>query len=376
MDSLQLQKNKLLIYPCVFGVLGVFIGLFLRYIYAGGDSFGFAMKNILHSHSHVMLLGCLLNYLYAILWIHFTPKMDRISYVIYLVLQGIVSVLLIGFALQGYAFFTILFSTLHLWLSYIFLIRLWKNLEQNNKTHTLVKIGIVFHFIASIGPYALAPLKINGLEYSEWYQQAIFFYLHFQYFGSFFIWLLAVFVQQTRINISTKEINFIVVALILLYCHSLDFSFDSVLINIFGGIGSVVLFGIFFQFRKKIKDIKYKLFYLVLSTILFLNIFGSVPFFSDLVANDHFLLIAWLHLLFLGIYLPFMWLQLPIKIKSSLWLSYAAAVSLTELLLCFPNYFSEVSDVSIMKLLFLAYLPVVICISIVHLTFLFETTKK
>lgn len=372
------QKNKLWFYSICFGLLGAIIGLFLRFAYTGNLG-ALPLKNILHSHSHIMLLGFVLNAFITLLWIHFTAAIDKKSYYIYLSLQLCVAILLVGFIIQGYAAFTIVFSTLHLWLSYSLLIRLWKRLKGNSSILYFVKIGIVLHFLASIGPYALAPLKILGLAESPWYKQAIFFYLHFQYFGSFFMWFLAILFQQTKTYVSKKYTLVILVGLILLFTHSLDYSFNSWMITLFGAIGSLLLFTVFLKISRQFKthQKKQKNIYLLLMLVLFLNCLGSIPMLADKVATNRFMLIAWLHLLFLGFYLPFIWTQLPLKINNYLWLFYGISFAFTELILVFPTIFIELFSISIMMQLFLAYIPIVLCICTVHLKSLkiFTSTK-
>ncbi|WP_139957044.1 hypothetical protein [Flavicella sediminum] len=371
------QKNKIWIFPIVFGVLGALLGLFLRYVFTGVAA-PFEIKHITHAHSHVMLLGFVFNALVGLLWIHFTDTIDKISFAIYIALQVCVSFLLVGFLIQGYAPFTIVFSTLHLWLSYVLLLRLWKRLKGKQLLVLCVKIGIVLHFIASFGPYALGPLKVLGMQDSPWYQQAIFFYLHFQYFGSFFIWLIAVYLKQIKLTFSKKQISILLIACVLLYAHSLDYSFNHWLVTLSGGIGSVLLLGVFLRihiaaFQQKLA---YQLLYTVVLLILLGNCFGSIPYISEMVASNRFVLIAWLHLLFLGLYLPFIWIELPIKIKAFTWILFAIFVVFTELLLLFPGEFSVVFSSSVLWLLFLAYLGVVLCICIVHLTYIFERIKR
>ena len=194
----QYSTKQLWFYPLIFGILGGLIGLVLRYAFTGAFT-GFPLKNVLHSHSHVMLLGFIFNALIVFLWIFFTKGIDRLSFLYYIALQVCLSVMLVAFIIQGYALVSITFSTLHLWISYILLIRLWKRLDGNKNLVSLIKIGILFHFISSIGPYCLGPLMVLKMQESPWYQQAIFFYLHFQYFGSFFVWFLAVLFQKSSV---------------------------------------------------------------------------------------------------------------------------------------------------------------------------------
>ena len=175
--------KKLWIFPLMFGVIGSLIGLILRYAYTGGISFSINFKHILHAHSHVMLLGFLFNSLFIFIWMNFAKIMDKVSYRYYFAMQVSMALMIVAFILQGYAFYSILFSTLHLWISYILLVRLWRRLEGKKEIVLLVKVGIVFHFLSSLGPYALGPLMVLELKNSPWYQQAIFFYLHFQFLG-------------------------------------------------------------------------------------------------------------------------------------------------------------------------------------------------
>ena len=101
--------KKLWWYPLIFGMLGAFIGLVLRYAYTGAIS-GFPFKNVMHSHSHVLLLGFIFNSLLILVWTNFTQGIDKISYRYYVALQVCIALMLVTFILQGYDFFSILFS--------------------------------------------------------------------------------------------------------------------------------------------------------------------------------------------------------------------------------------------------------------------------
>ena len=375
-ENMTKEQNKLWTYPLIFGILGAFIGLVLRYTFANPIT-GFPLKNVIHSHSHIILLGFLFNALVVLLWTRFTNGIDKVSFRYYLALQVCISVMLVAFILQGYAAVSITFSTLHLWISYILLIRLWKRLKGNKNVLFLIKTGIVFHFIASIGPYCLGPLMVLQMQESPWYQQAIFFYLHFQYFGSFFLWLLAVFFQKASISVSKNQALIIIASCIFIYAHSLDYNFNHWLIQLFGGVGSVLLLGLLFSLKKHIKNISkpYQIFFYSLLLVAIINVIGSFPQMANLVEDNRFILIAYLHFLFLGIYMPFIWMQLNKNIHSSIWWSFALIVLFSELLLIFPYTFSNLFSISIMWLLFIAYLGVFLCICIVHLKHLFKPYK-
>ncbi len=369
-----ISTKQLWFYPILFGFLGAALGLVLRYAFAEAIP-EFPLKNVLHSHSHVMLLGLLFNALIVLLWANFTKGIDRLSFRYYIALQVCVGAMLVAFIIQGYALFSILFSTLHLWLSYILLIRLWNQLEGNKHIISLIKVGIVFHFISSIGPYCLGPLMAMEMQDSPWYQQAIFFYLHFQYFGSLFLWLFAGLLQRSTLILNKKHVIIITFSLVCLYAHSLDYSFNHWSINAIGGLGSIFLFLLILSLRRAFLASKkaYRILYVILLSIAFANILGSIPDIAALVEDNRFMLIAWLHLLFLGLFIPFIWIELDQKISKSTWIFYGLVVLFSEAILAFPTPLSNLFATSVMWLLFVAYLGVFLSISIVHLTYLFNS---
>jgi hypothetical protein len=364
--------KKGLKYPLLFGIIGTFMGVVLRYAFTGAIS-EFPFKYVIHSHSHVLLLGFLFNALLLLVWTHFTDGIDKVSYKYYMALQGCVALFMIAFILQGYAFYSILFSTLHLWISYILVIRLWKRLSGDKAMQRLIKIGILFHFTASLGPYMLGPLMAMKMHASPWYQQAIFFYLHFQYFGVFFVWMLAVLLQKTAIKPTKKDSIVIGGSLVLLFAHSLDYSFDYWLIQVLGAVGSIALLLVLLQFAKHfIKAQKaYRYIYYSILLVAITNIVGSIPSMANLVIGNRFLLIAWLHLLFLGMYTPFIWVAIQKRIPPLVWFLYGSFLLFSETILIFPML-SQWLSISVMWLLFWGYLGVFLCICFVHIKFLLE----
>ncbi len=358
---------KELRYPLLFGVLGALLGLWMRYFFTGGQlplNFNF----ILHAHSHLMMLGFIFNALLLLVWQNFTSGFDLLSKRYFIALQVFVLLMMIAFLYQGYGFYSILFSTFHLWTSYIILIRLWKRLEGNRKLLIMIKAGIIFHFLSSLGPYILGPLSVMGLKSSPWYQQAVFFYLHFQFLGIYFIWLLSLFFKRTNIIPEIKQIKIITVSLILLYVHSLDFSFDHPALNLIGGLASALLFMVYITFYVKFREqaFQYRFFYFVLLMVFVLNILGSFPYFSDLVVKHRMILIAWLHFLFLGVFAPFIWMMRSIRLNGNYFVPYAIFFTLTEFLLIYGTFYTGIFGVSVMQALFYTYLGVFLSFLTIH----------
>lgn len=219
---------------------------------------------------------------------------------------------------------------------------------------------------------------ILNLQESPWYQQAVFFYLHFQYFGAFFTWFLAVFLKNTSIQITKQHVFFIGISLIGLYAHSLDYNFNHWVIQVIGGASSILLLYVFLNFFPSIKTVKkcYQNMYGILMIVAICNLIGSFPTIVSLIQTNHSLLIAWLHFLFLGLFVPFIWIECPIKISLGTWITYSLFIFISETLLLFPSKAYQLLNIPITWLLLIAYLGVFMCISIIHLKFLFIKLKK
>ncbi len=359
---------KELKYPLFLGVLGAFLGLWLRYFFTGG-ALPVSFKFMLHAHSHLMMLGFIFNALLLLVWQNFSTGFDLLSKKYFYALQVFVVLMMLAFLYQGYALFSIVFSTLHLWTSYILLIRLWKRLKGNRKLLLMIRAGIIFHFLSSLGPYALGPLSVMGMKASPWYQQAVFFYLHFQFFGVYFIWLLALFFKRTGIIPEIKHVQIIIISLFLFYTHSLDFSFDHPMLNFTGGFASVLILGTYLLYFKRFRKqpIQYQFFYLLLLLVFGLNILGSFPFFADLVIHYRMILIAWLHFLFLGVFAPFIWMMRSVKLNSPVFLIYSLFFTLTEFLLIYASFHASIFEFSLMKALFYTYSGVFLAFLTIHL---------
>jgi hypothetical protein len=147
---------------------------------------GFNYRFWLHAHSHVMLLGWLFNALFANLLAAFVPPDRQPRYrTLFWVLQAAVLGMLLTFPVQGYAAFSIAFSTLHMVAAYVFA---WRFLTDTRTVadrfaSRWVQWGLWFMVLSSAGPFALGAIKANGLGRTHWYDLAVYFYLHFQYNG-------------------------------------------------------------------------------------------------------------------------------------------------------------------------------------------------
>lgn len=320
------------------------LGLLLRYYFVRPLDFNF--RYVLHAHSHTMLLGWLFSGLLLLIYQQVYTQIPKLHFRLFIALQICVVGMLCTFPFQGYGLYSIIFSTLHIIISYVLLWKLWKACQNHGLSGKLVRAGIVFHFLSTLGPYALGPIIAMGLRGSALYDQAIYFYLHFQYNGSFFFFLLALILPLGQKAFSRKHFGLafwlMLFGVVFTWAHSLDFSYQGWWINALGLSGSMmqIVAGLmlFKRFRFKEVGLAGTSILVALALKFIFQLIVSYPAFGEFVAQNRFLIIAWLHFIFLGIYTPFIWWRLAGNISGfrPLFALYWFFFLLTELALIMP----------------------------------------
>lgn len=183
---------------------------------------GIDYGNVLHAHSHTGVLGWGYVALFLLLANQFFPdsfQVQRHIRICFVLTQFVVIGMFIAFFLQGYALFSVIFSSLHGLLSYWFVFWFFKHSHhafKKNKTKTNVPLafacGALFAlFISYFGPWSLGYLASNGLRDTPWFDLSVYFFLHFQYNGWFLFALVAVVyavMDQQQIPYSLKRARF------------------------------------------------------------------------------------------------------------------------------------------------------------------------
>lgn len=148
-------------------------------------------KFFLHAHSHVAFLGWAYMAFFLAIALEYLPpavQSGRSFKVQFWATQISVMGMLVTFPLQGYALFSIIFSSAQIILSYIFFIFVLRNISAHVKSALSFKFilaGLFFMALSSVGPWALGIVMANGMSHTPWYNLSIYFYLHFQYNGWF-----------------------------------------------------------------------------------------------------------------------------------------------------------------------------------------------
>lgn len=171
-------------------------GIWMRLYFISNKYHLLNYNNILHAHSHMAILGWTFLAVFiiflALIWKQLHNKRHAIILVtvIFIVTIG----MFIAFLYQGYATYSIIFSTAHIFVEYWMIIFIFKELKRNNTIPHVSKLffkgGLITLAVSSIGPFGLGALAANQLRDTPFFEMAIYFYLHFQYNGWLYLMLI------------------------------------------------------------------------------------------------------------------------------------------------------------------------------------------
>jgi hypothetical protein len=168
------------------------IGVVLRYKIAFSLPF-VDQKHLLHGHSHFAFAGWISQAIMILLVAYLATQLGETMYKRYrwLLYANLFTAygMLITFPVEGYGLYSIIFSTLSIFVTYFFAVYYWKDLNKlkiKNTAQHWFKAAVFFNALSSLGAFALAAMMIAKIVHQNWYLAAEYFYLHFQYNGWFF----------------------------------------------------------------------------------------------------------------------------------------------------------------------------------------------
>lgn len=267
--DLRLNTNWILVSLVNF-LIASLIGLLLRGAFVWEINW-MDYRYMLHAHSHVALLGWVYLGLFILLHKRLLPeklaKKKVYTWLFWLTQVSVVG-MIISFPLQGYALYSVIFSTLHILLSYIFGYHLWKDhMRDNPIVSVFLKTAIFFLGISTLGVAMVAVIMANGEGGGVLYQAAIQFYLHFQFNGWVLFAVLALLFKYFEFGSAhLKKIrvfywlmfigNFLTYALVLYWAYAW---FAAYAINAVGVLLQVLaLLILFTPFKNTFSQYKYR----------------------------------------------------------------------------------------------------------------------
>ncbi len=322
---MQSSQKKWLQFSLFNLLLVALLGVTLRYKIAFSLLF-IDQQKLLHGHSHFAFAGWVTQALMVLLVGYLSehssrdyfPKYRWILYFNAFTAYG----MLISFPIQGYAFVSILFSTLSVFASYYFAFIYWKDLNglpKKSVSHSWFRIALLGNVISSAGPFSLAFMMASHNMHSNWYLASIYFYLHFQYNVWFFFTCMGLFSYRlASIGVSENRLKklwlyfalaaFPTYFLSVLWWHIPVWLYVAVVVAAIGQLtGLTSLLAIIKKHRETI-HLKMPLFSrilfcfagLALSIKLVLQAARVIPAISKMAFGFRPIVIGYLHLILLG----------------------------------------------------------------------------
>lgn len=284
-------------------------------------------KNLLHSHSHFAFAGWITHTI-MVLMIYFLQqnsnavKLTKYSW--YLMANLFTAYgMMVAFILQSYAFWSILFSTLSIFISYGFSFAYYKDLKTIQNKPIVKKWfsgALFFLVISSIGTFGLAYMTATKSIVQSYQLSSIYFYLHFQYNGWFFFACMALLLNSLKlgagqIKLFSKVYPWFFTSCLVGYFLSIlwvDLPWWVIVIAILFAVIQFVVWIIMLvsllrhnksQFQDKALFLKNILRFVVLcATLKFvLQILSTLPSLSSLAFGFRTLAIGYLHLVLLAV---------------------------------------------------------------------------
>lgn len=171
-----------------FFFLAVCLGLVMRSYHVVEIPY-FEYRNILHTHSHLAMLGWGHLMLVAGMVFGLVKEQDQIKDYKWLFLGTVIALLgmLFSFPFQGYGPISISFSTLHMLISYGFAYKLLKVIRsgENTPATRMIRLAIWFMVISTLGLWAVGPISATLGRMHELYFMTVQWFIHFQLNGWF-----------------------------------------------------------------------------------------------------------------------------------------------------------------------------------------------
>ena len=286
-------------------------------------------QNLMHGHSNFAFVGWLAIALMTLMVRYLVRNNVQTNYRKYNLLLGIDVVIcyamFISFIVQGYAFWSITFACLTVFISYFFIFFYWRDLKKVHDagfSRNWIKAALLLWAFSSLGAIFLAYLMANRIAIQELYFGALYFFMHFQYNGWFLFVCFGVFFSYMhrlglfRFALLSKRLFIIMIITVIptYFLSVLWLKLPPVLEWIANVSAFVQLLVLVYFFRiisvfKNSKDIKFNTvtrWIWALSSIAFilkiiLQVLSTMPFLSHFAFGYRPVVIGYLHLSFVGI---------------------------------------------------------------------------
>ncbi|MEP7143333.1 MAG: hypothetical protein ABI707_10705 [Ferruginibacter sp.] len=286
-------------------------------------------KYLLHAHSHFAFTGWVALVLMALMVNYLQRQNINTNYKRYhwILLANCIAAygMFFSFIAEGYAFYSITFSTLSIFVGYVFVFYFWQDINKvKDASHApkWFKTALVIWAISSLGAFTLAWLMANHIKIQDYYFGAIYFFLHFQYNGWFlfvcFGLLFSYLYNQgfTLVAGISKKL-YIIMAVTVWPAYFLSVLWLKLpkILHLIADIAGILQLLVLFYFIQLFPVIKKQVLNRFTATTKYLWIMAAtsfilkiilqtlsvIPFFSHFAFSFRPIVIGYLHLSFLGI---------------------------------------------------------------------------
>lgn len=318
------MKRSWLIVCLVNFCIAVIMGVLMRLAYVIPIDFNYGY--LLHAHSHTVILGWCYLAVYGFLVHQFLSKEEQEKPIynrLFWITEVAVVGMMVSFPFQGYAFFSILFSTLHIFCSYYAAYLLWKHHQKDNKLESkTLKTALAFMILSTFGVWCLGPAVACGAKDSAFYNSAIQFFLHFQFNGWFVLAVLMVFCNYNRklgivfnSKLYQRCLVLYIIGLVLTFALPLGWFYPYVFLKWCNTIGVLLqLLAIYYFFKMLLPALKpikqknnsstfrlYQLALICLVIKILLQVMTIVPEIALVAHSIRNLTVGFIHLIMIGI---------------------------------------------------------------------------
>lgn len=286
-------------------------------------------KYLMYGHSHFAFVGWVAVALMTLMVRYLVRNNVETSYKKYnriIAADVIVSyAMFISFIIQGYAFWSITFSTVTILISYFFIFFYWKDLNKVSDvgfSRNWLKAALLLWAFSSLGAFMLAYLMANHIMIQDLYFSAVYFFMHFQYNGWFLFVCFGVFFSYMhrlglfRIGYLSRRL-FLILAITVVPTYFLSILWLRLPLSLhwianISAVFQLVVLLYFFRLLsvvKKSEAVKFswstKWLWTLASVAFILKIIlqmlSTIPFLSHFAFGFRPVIIGYLHLSFVGI---------------------------------------------------------------------------
>lgn len=301
-------------------LIAALLGLVLRYAFIGEIDFNF--RFLTHAHSHVAMLGWLYLMLYSFIVYRYIPHIRKIYHYLFLVTQIAVIGMLFSFPFQGYAAFSIVFSSLHIFASYFFVKLILKDLKPfKTIDKKFIRTALWFMVISTIGIWCLPISIVIFGKNSDAYNIAIQTFLHFQFNGWFIFGVIGLFIKYltnhpTEKNQQLKKaLGWLILSVVFTLALPISWFIKLPVLNIINSLGVIFqligFYHLIIALKKPLNTflssttfyIKTLVYFILISMVIkvLFQSFSVVPEVNEASIQIRNLVIGFIHLLMLGV---------------------------------------------------------------------------